>query len=114
MLDTKAKFKDKYFETGIVWQINHTTLPINRDLAERRLYLLGGKLEKNQVLEWKYTKTMNQDIVNGYPGKMMEPKPHNTSTTTSFIPISILIRFRTSKYAVIAVTLTKTLYDFYG
>ena len=51
MLDTKAKFKDKYFKTGIVWQINHTTLPINRDLAERRLYLLGGKLEKNQVLE---------------------------------------------------------------
>ena len=40
---------------------------------------------------------MNQDIVNGYPGKMMEPKPHNTSTTTSFIPISILIRFRTGK-----------------
>ena len=51
MLDTKAKFNDKNFETGILWKTNHTTLPINRDLAERRLYLLGGKLEKNQVLE---------------------------------------------------------------
>ena len=114
MLDTKTKFIDKNIETGILWKTNHTTLPVNRDLAERRLYPLGGKLEKNPVLEWKYTKTMNQDIVNSYLGKMIKLKPQNTPTITSFIPISILIHFRTGKYAVIAVTLTKTLYDFYG
>ena len=75
MLDTKTKFKDKNFETGILWKTNHTTLPMNRDLAERRSYSLEGKLEKNSVLEWNYTKTMNQDIVNGYPGKMIELEP---------------------------------------
>ena len=114
MLDTKTKFKDKTFETGILWKTNHTTLSINRDLAERRLHSLGGKLEKNPVLKWKYAKIMTQGIVNGYLGKMIKLKPQNTSTTTSFIPISILIHFRTGKYAVIAVSLTKTLYDFYG
>ena len=51
MLDTKTKFKDKTFETGILWKTNHTTLSINRDLAERRLHSLGGKLEKNPVLK---------------------------------------------------------------
>ena len=114
MLDTEIKLKDKNFETGILWKTNQTTLPMNRDLPERSSYSLEGKLEKNPVLERKYSKTMKQDIVNGSPVIMIQRESQNTSTTTSFIPISILIRFRTGKYAAIKVTFTKTLYDFYG
>ena len=55
MLDTEIKLKDKNFETGILWQTNQTTLPMNRDLPERSLYSLEGKLEKNPVLERKYS-----------------------------------------------------------
>ena len=55
MLDTEIKLKDKNFETGILWKTNQTTLPMNRDLPERSLYSLEGKLEKNPVLERKYS-----------------------------------------------------------
>ena len=62
-------YKEKYYQTGLLWKTDHATLPTNRDLAAKRLYSLERKLEKNPVLEQNHTGTMNQYFVNGYARK---------------------------------------------
>ena len=79
-------YTEKYYQTGLLWKTDHTTLPKNRDLAEKRLYSLERKLEKNPVLEQNHTGTMNQYFVNGYARKMAEQESRNISKITNFLP----------------------------
>ena len=43
-------FKEKHYETGLLWKIDYTILPMNRDLVGKILYF-EIKLEKNLILE---------------------------------------------------------------
>ena len=43
-------FKEKHYETGLLWKIDYTILPMNRDLVGKILYF-EIKLEKNHIWE---------------------------------------------------------------
>lgn len=43
-------FKGNHYETGLLWKIDYTILPMNRDLIGKSLSF-EIKLEKNLILE---------------------------------------------------------------
>ena len=86
ILETTPTLKNKHYEIGLLWKIDHPKLPMNRELAENRLVLLEKRLERNQVLEKRYKETIKQYISKGYVRKPTQIEIRNTLGITNFIP----------------------------
>lgn len=70
LLDKKSRrLTDGRFETGLLWKEDNVDMPNNRADAERRLYSLERRLDRDQDLKCKYAQQMNNLFESGYAEK---------------------------------------------
>ena len=82
---TTVKNGNRY-EIGLLWKIEKTKLPYNRDLAVNRFRSTENKVNRNPEIATKYKETVNSYVESGYTRKLSKEEADSTSNETSNIP----------------------------
>ena len=87
MLEAGTKIVNGKCEVPMLWKQVDSRLPINHEMALRRLRSLHKRFLGNPDLFEKYKETINIYIKEGYTGKMIKEEAINTSDKHGICPI---------------------------
>ncbi|XP_072164399.1 uncharacterized protein [Diadema setosum] len=95
IMEESASIAGGHYEVGLPWRHWPPNLPNNRYLAEARLRYLKKKLEKDDALKERYTKTVEDYITKGYAERVpiqtreaghQEEKDEKPTSNTWYLP----------------------------
>ena len=86
VLEAGTKIVSGKCEVPMLWKQVDSRLPINHEMALRRLRSLHKRFLRNPDLLEKYKETINIYIKEGYARKMIKEEAINTSDKTWYLP----------------------------
>jgi transposase InsO family protein len=86
MNETTKQLTTGRWETGLIWSDDESTLPNNKEAAEKRLYSLEKKLSKDPVLEIAYRAKINEYVAKGYAIELSRSEEAQESARKWYLP----------------------------
>ncbi|XP_038060478.1 uncharacterized protein LOC119731375 [Patiria miniata] len=84
--EESVRLTDGHYELAIPFKNYPPHLVDNRTVAERRLFSLGKRLQRDTLLHAKYTEGMQDLINNGYGESVPEEEVHPSNSTVWYLP----------------------------
>ena len=86
MMDRSARVTDGHYEIGMLWKVQNTQLPNNREVALKRFQYLKTRLKKDKDLNEKYKAKIQEYIKKGYAGKLRPEEINKVSQKIWYLP----------------------------
>jgi hypothetical protein len=90
ILQETTMMKNKQYETGLLWRFDSVVLPSSRSMAEKRLYCLERKMEKDPEIKHFFTSAISDYLAKGYARKLTPQEAARNNPITWYLPMFVV------------------------